>query len=183
MPSVKDGYFKQIGSTKGDNEYVLLAGGGQKKLSDIEVSGYLPLTGGTLTGDLTVETDVTVEGDLEIASAVSTSSVPEQLNVADELEDAVHYRTINASSTEISGETSGGGSVGNITTNSPNYLTISNNLINANVTTLDSGNEGLASSQDVKEYVDSKIRESHQIISEDEFENTSIVENTIYFIY
>lgn len=41
----------------GTNDYVLLAGGGTKLLSEIssDMSGYLPLEGGTLTGDLVIQ--------------------------------------------------------------------------------------------------------------------------------
>ena len=50
--------FKKIGSS---NDYVLLGGGGTKLLSEIssgEVSGYLPLTGGTMSGDITMPEEV-----------------------------------------------------------------------------------------------------------------------------
>lgn len=54
--------FKKIGSS---DDYVLLGGGGTKLLSEIssgggsgEVSGYLPLTGGTMSGNITMPEEV-----------------------------------------------------------------------------------------------------------------------------
>ena len=68
MAKLKDGFYKQIATTLGDNAYVLLAGGGSKVLSDFAyksdltnfVTGgpYLPLTGGTMTGSTTVNSSV-----------------------------------------------------------------------------------------------------------------------------
>lgn len=62
-------------ATGKDNTYVLLAGGGTKLLSEIGGGGnYLPLTGGTLTGDLTVNAalgvtgNTTLDGNLYIAN-------------------------------------------------------------------------------------------------------------------
>lgn len=44
-------------ATNNSNDYVLLAGGGTKLLSEIspDMSGYLPLSGGTLSGDLIIQ--------------------------------------------------------------------------------------------------------------------------------
>ena len=60
MAKLKDGFYKQTASSIGSDLHVLLAGGGSKALSDFAyksdlsefVTGgpYLPLTGGTLTG-------------------------------------------------------------------------------------------------------------------------------------
>ena len=47
--------FKISGISNGDN-YVLLAGGGKVALSDIGGGSYLPLSGGTMTGTLTIGT-------------------------------------------------------------------------------------------------------------------------------
>jgi hypothetical protein len=46
--------LKKRGSS---DDYVLLGGGGHKPLSEIQpdLSGYLPLTGGTLSGDLIIQ--------------------------------------------------------------------------------------------------------------------------------
>jgi hypothetical protein len=49
---------KTLKVKNGTNDYVLLAGGGLMSLSDIrpnvDLSGYLPLTGGTMSGDITM---------------------------------------------------------------------------------------------------------------------------------
>lgn len=66
MAKLKDGFYKQTASSIGSDLHVLLAGGGSKALSDFAyksdltgfVTGgpYLPLTGGTVTGELHVNT-------------------------------------------------------------------------------------------------------------------------------
>lgn len=54
MAKLKDGFYKQTASSIGSDLLVLLAGGGAKPISDFatttDLSGYLPLTGGTLIG-------------------------------------------------------------------------------------------------------------------------------------
>lgn len=66
MAKLKDGFYKQHESSIGSDLHVLLAGGGSKALSDFAyksdlsefVTGgpYLPLTGGTITGELHTNT-------------------------------------------------------------------------------------------------------------------------------
>ena len=43
-----DGYLKK----KLGNDYVLLAGGGHKGLSEFKIGDYLPLSGGIVTGEI-----------------------------------------------------------------------------------------------------------------------------------
>lgn len=54
MAKLKDGFYKQTASSIGSDLLVLLAGGGAKPIADFatttDLSGYLPLTGGTLIG-------------------------------------------------------------------------------------------------------------------------------------
>lgn len=55
-------------ATNSSNDYVLLAGGGTKLLSEIsspDMSGYLPLTGGTLTGSFNVSSIFSVSTTAE----------------------------------------------------------------------------------------------------------------------
>ena len=40
MSLTKDGFYKQIGGAIGNNNYVLLAGGGHKALSDFSLVGH-----------------------------------------------------------------------------------------------------------------------------------------------
>lgn len=61
MAKLKDGYYKQLAATIGSDNYLLLAGGGHKILTDFwtkdvfNPANYLALTGGTLTGNLYVK--------------------------------------------------------------------------------------------------------------------------------
>lgn len=144
---------------------------------------YLPLTGGTLTGNLTINANNTINGKLYLSSYISTTDNPELLDVARELETAVHYRTVSSATAPSGDSQQQGGGIAEISTNSPTYLTVSGNIINANVTSIDSGNNGLADSKDVKEYVDSKIGIELQIVDETTYNQMTLKANTIYFVY
>ena len=67
MIKVKDGYAKLVGTTaSGSASHILLSNGGIKAVSDFAAASaldnYLPLSGGTLTGTLTVNSHLGVGG-------------------------------------------------------------------------------------------------------------------------
>lgn len=62
MIKIKDGYARLVGTSySGSQSHLLLSNGGVKAVSDFAVAShshsYLPLTGGTLTGNVTISTD------------------------------------------------------------------------------------------------------------------------------
>lgn len=76
MPETQ--YIKKV--TLPDGSSYMIKDAGAPRTEDLD--DYLPLTGGTLTGDLTVETDVEVN-TLTIDSITSESNTPDNVLISD----------------------------------------------------------------------------------------------------
>lgn len=76
MPDTK--YIRKV--TLPDGTTYIIKDAGAPRIEDLD--DYLPLTGGTLTGDLTVETNVEVD-TLTIDSITSESNTPDNVLISD----------------------------------------------------------------------------------------------------
>lgn len=79
-------YAKQFVKAESDDTHVLLAGGGTKPLSEFapDLSGYLPLTGGTMTGSITLKKDWVEKNWVEDMQDVDNAFIHLKLNTEDE---------------------------------------------------------------------------------------------------
>ena len=153
MLKVKDGYAKVIGTTvNGSSDYLLLSNGGQKAVSDFAIKdhphSYLPITGGTLTGPLTINPSSITSGSdsTEILKIYSSTGYKSGLSISstDNLitinakpfgtgttTNALQINTYNGSSTVNAIRISAAGLVG-IGTTAPEYKLQVNGDIYAN---------------------------------------------------
>ena len=100
MTKVKDGFYHQINSTIGSDDYVLLAGGGTKAVSyfatSSSLSNYVLKAGDTMTGALTISptsaiTPLILNGGTASSGAYSTIQLKTN---------ARHYRTFGVKGAE-----------------------------------------------------------------------------------